>query len=57
MAGNWISKAIKHPGTLTKKAHAAGESTSEYMQSTQGKSPQTKRQINLAKVLRKLRKK
>ena len=26
MAKHWIAGAIKHPGALTKKAHAAGES-------------------------------
>jgi hypothetical protein len=51
---NWISGAIKNPGSLTRKAKAAGKSLSEFMKSP-GKnvSTQTKRQINLAKTLKK----
>jgi len=53
----WIQKAIKRPGALTKKAKAAGKTVSEFIASP-GKnvSTQTKRQIALAKTLRKMRK-
>ena len=48
---NWIQKAIKRPGALTKKAKAAGKSISAYCQG--GKlTTQTKRQCNLAKTLK-----
>ena len=52
---NWIAKAIRRPGALTRKAKAAGQTVSEYSQSTKGKSTRTKRQIALAKTLKKLR--
>jgi len=57
MAKHWIQAAIGNPGALTRKAKAAGETVSEYSRSTKGKSTTTKRQINLAKTLAKLRKK
>ncbi len=48
---NWIQKAIKRPGALTKKAKTAGKSISSYCAG--GKlSTQTKRQCNLAKTLK-----
>lgn len=54
----WIQGAIKRPGALTAKAKAAGKSVSEYIASPpSGASKRTKRQIALAKTLRKLRKK
>jgi len=57
MAKNFIKKAIKRPGALTKKAKAAGKTVSQFIASP-GKniSTRTKRQIALAKTLRKLRK-
>ena len=58
--GNWIKKAIKHPGAFTKKAKAAGKSVSEYASSVlkagSKADTQTKRQAALAKTLSKLRK-
>lgn len=51
MAKKWIQGAIKHPGALTAKAKAAGESLSQYMREAH-KDPTTKRQINLARTLK-----
>ena len=54
----WIQKAIKNPGALTKKAKAAGKTVSEYIAHPPANaSTTTKRQIALAKTLRKMRKK
>lgn len=54
----WIAGAIKRPGALTRKAKAAGMSTAEFIaQPPKGITAQTRRQINLAKTLKKLRKK
>lgn len=51
----WIQGAIQHPGALTRKAKAAGMSVKAYIDNPpEGISTQTKRQINLAKTLRKL---
>jgi len=56
----WIQKAIKRPGALTRKAKKAGMSVSAYARKVTKKgskaSTRTKRQANLAKTLRKLRK-
>lgn len=56
MAKNWIAGAIKHPGAFTKKAKAAGMSTTAYANKVTAKdskaSTKTKRQANLAKTLR-----
>jgi hypothetical protein len=53
----WIQEAIKRPGALTKKAKARGESVSEMVASPpKNASTRTKKQIALAKTLRKLRK-
>ena len=52
----WIQKAIKKPGALTKKAKAAGKSVAEFIaHPPKGISTQTKRQIALAKTLRKFK--
>lgn len=51
---NWIQKAIKRPGALTKKAKAAGKSITSYC-SGGGLSTRTKRQCNLAKTLKKFK--
>jgi len=56
MARYWIAGAIKRPGALTKKAKAAGMSVSEFIRKYKGKNTRTKRQIALAKTLKKLRK-
>jgi len=53
MAKKWIAGAIKHPGALTKKAKALGESVAQFIaHPPKNVSAQTKRQINLAKTLR-----
>jgi len=56
----WIQKAIKRPGAFTKKAKKAGMSVSKYASKVTKKgskvSTRTKRQANLAKTLRKMRK-
>ena len=51
MADKWIQGAIKHPGALTAKAKAAGESLSQFMREKH-KDPTTNRQIALARRLR-----
>lgn len=56
MAGNWIKGAIKHPGALTKKATAAGESPMTFAKQHKGDSGKTGRQARLAVVLRGLHK-
>jgi len=53
---NWIAGAIVRKGELTRKAKAAGETVAGYSKSTKGKSTRTKRQINLARTLRKFNK-
>lgn len=57
---NWISKAIKRPGAFTKKAKGAGMSVSSFAAKVtkpgSKASSRTKRQANLAKTLKKLRK-
>jgi hypothetical protein len=56
MAKPWIKGAIKHPGALTKKAKAAGESTGAFAQEHKGDSGTTGAQARLANVLKGLRK-
>jgi len=51
MAEKWIQGAIKHPGALTAKAKAAGESLSQFMREKH-KDPTTNRQVALARRLR-----
>jgi hypothetical protein len=51
MADKWIQGAIKHPGALTAKAKAAGESLSQFMREAH-KNPTTNRQIALAERLK-----
>ena len=56
MAKKWIQGAIQHPGALTRKAKAAGMSVGAYIaHPPKGVSTTTKRQINLAKTLGRLR--
>jgi hypothetical protein len=51
----WIAGAIKRPGVLTRKAKAAGMSVSEFIANPpKDITAQTRRQINLAKTLKKL---
>jgi len=57
----WIKGAIKRPGAFRAKAKKAGMSTSAYAKKVTKKgskaSARTKRQANLAKTLKKMRKK
>ena len=54
----WIQGAIKNPGALTKKAKAAGKTVSQYVASPpKNASTKTKKQIALAKTLKKMNKK
>jgi hypothetical protein len=53
MADKWIQGAIKHPGALTAKAKAAGESLSQFMREKH-KDPTTNRQVALAKRLKEM---
>lgn len=57
---NWIKKAIKRPGALTKKAKAKGMSAMEYAgkvsKSPKKYSARTQKQANLAKTLAKMSK-
>ena len=56
MAKKWIQGAIKHPGALTRKAKAAGMTVGAYMaHPPKGIATTTKRQINMAKTLKRLR--
>lgn len=58
--GKWIQKAIKHPGSFTKQAQAAGMSVSAFrnkvLANKSAYSPTTVRRANLAKTLSKMRK-
>lgn len=57
----WIQKAIKKSGSLTRKAKASGMSVAEFSSAVSSNpskySAKTKRQVNLARTLSKLRKK
>jgi len=57
MAKRWIAKAIKRPGALRKKAKAAGKSVQSYCAPIlrAGKKTRTYSQCNLARTLRKMR--
>jgi len=48
---NWIQGAIKHPGALTRKAHAAGESPHQFAEAHKHASGTTGRQARLALTL------
>ena len=50
----WIQKAIKHPGALTKKAKAAGMSTSAFAKKHAHDSGTTGKQARLAQTLAKM---
>ena len=58
--GKWIQSAIKRPGALTKKAQAAGMGVQEFANKVSSNpeefTPRTRRQANLAKTLKKIRK-
>jgi hypothetical protein len=51
MAKKWIQGAIKHPGALTARAKAAGESLSQFM-SEKHRDPTIRKEVALAKTLR-----
>jgi len=46
----WIQGAVRHPGALTKKAKAAGQTVSQYCKGK--KKGTTAKQCNLAKTLK-----
>jgi hypothetical protein len=52
---NWIKGAIKHPGALTKKAKAAGESPMAFAKSHEHSKGTTGKQARLAETLSKMR--
>lgn len=58
--GKWIQSAIKRPGAFTKKAKAAGMGVQEFANKVTSSpdkySTRTKKQANLAKTLKKIRK-
>lgn len=56
MAEKWIAGAIKHPGALTKKAKAAGQTVSEFCAKKHDDTT-TQRQCNLAHTLKGMSKK
>jgi hypothetical protein len=49
---DWMEHAVKHPGALTRKAKAAGESLSKF-ESQHHDNPTTRRQVALAKAFKK----
>lgn len=57
MAGNFIAKAIEHPGSFSKKAKSAGMSTMGYARKELHASGRTGKQARLAETLAKLRRK
>lgn len=52
---HWISGAVKHPGALTKKAHKAGESVSEFAHEHDEGNSKTAKQARLAETFAKMR--
>ena len=50
----WIQKAIKHPGALTKKAKAAGQSTQAFAKAHAHDKGKTGKQARLAQTLSKM---
>lgn len=53
----WIQGAVKHPGALTKKAKAAGQSPMSFARIHRADKGETGQQARLALTLNKLRKK
>jgi len=51
---NWIQGAIKHPGSFTKQAKAAGDTVAEFAQDKKNASGVTGKRARLAITLRKL---
>lgn len=54
---NWISGAIKSPGSFTKQAKAAGKSVGEYAEEKKHAGGVTGRRARLAITLRKMSRK
>ena len=55
MAKHWIQSAIKHPGALTRKAKAAGETVAQFIaHPPKNMSSTTAKEVALAKTLRKM---
>jgi len=54
---NWIESAIKHPGSLTKSAERAGESTSKFAQEKKNSPGVLGKRARLAITLGKMRSK
>ena len=52
--GKFIQKAIKHPGALTRQAHAAGQSPMAYAEEHKGEGGTTGKRARLALTLRRL---
>jgi hypothetical protein len=52
MARKWIAGAIEHPGALTRKAKAAGQSTMAYAREHEHDEGTTGKQARLALTLR-----
>lgn len=48
---NWIAGAIQNPGSFSKKAKAAGKSTSEFAKEKQGSPGKLGKQARLAETL------
>jgi hypothetical protein len=57
MAKKWIQSAIKHPGSLTRKAKAAGQSPMSFAREHAKSKGTTGKQARLAVTLSKLGKK
>jgi len=57
MAGNFIQKAIKHPGAFTAQAKKAGESVGEFAEEKKSAKGTVGKRARLALTLRKLAKK
>ena len=54
MAKNFIAKAIKHPGALTRQAKAAGESPMQFAREHKNDKGTTGKRARLALTLRKM---
>ncbi len=57
MAGDWIQKAIKKPGALTKQAKSAGKSPMNFAEAHKGDKGTTGARARLAIQLQRMRKK
>ena len=57
MAKKFIARAIKHPGALTKAAHAAGETPMQFAEKHKHDSGKTGQRARLALTLRRMRRK